>query len=158
MKTCLVVPIAVFGLILAGCERKPAQSKEATSTPAPSPSASQETTPAVVPTASATPNVSPSPSSSSTESGSDRPQFANQSANDFVQSYDAFIADFKAAYEAMKNRDMSKYEAVILRAQELETKGEKLEGDLSPEEQKKFADYLNHRANELAELTSRPHQ
>jgi hypothetical protein len=153
MKTSLVLPIAFVGFALAGCEQKSAEPKQSTPTPTPAPSASPETTPSAPPSASPAESPSNSPAANSNESSSDRPQFASQSANDFVESYDAFIADFKAAYEAMRNRDMTKYDAVILRAQELETKGEKLERELSPDEQKKFADYLNRRADELAELT-----
>ena len=54
----------------------------------------------------------------------------------------------------MKQGDMTKYQAVILRARELQTKGEKLGGDLSPDEEKQFADYLKKKADELAQFAS----
>jgi len=57
----------------------------------------------------------------------------------------------------MKQGDMTKYQAVIQRAHELESKGEKLGGELSPEEQARFADYLDRKANELAQFTRQNH-
>jgi len=54
----------------------------------------------------------------------------------------------------MRQGDMTKYQVVIQRAHELENKGEKLGGELSPEEQRLFADYLNRKANELAQFAS----
>ncbi len=81
-------------------------------------------------------------------------QFSSQPANEYLQSYDAYISDFKMAYHAMKQGDMTKYQNVILRAHELQTKGEKLGGELSPDEEKRFADYLNKKADELAQFAS----
>ena len=54
----------------------------------------------------------------------------------------------------MKQGDLTKYQTVILRAKELQNKGEKLGGDLSPDEEKRFADYLNKKADELAKFAS----
>ena len=79
---------------------------------------------------------------------------SSQSANEFLQSYDAYISDFKMAYHAMKQGDMTKYQTVIQRARELQTKGDKLGGELSPDEQKRFADYLNKKADELVQFAS----
>ena len=49
---------------------------------------------------------------------------------------------------------MSKYQIVIQRARELQAKSEKLGGELSADEQKRFADYLNKKADELAQFAS----
>jgi hypothetical protein len=122
--------------------------------PSPSPftTASPESTPG--PPSSAplkSPDESTPPPSASTDL---RPTFSSQSANEYVQSYDAYINDFKLAYQAMRQGDMTKYQVVIQRAHELESKGEKLGGELSPEEQRLFADYLNRKANELAQFAS----
>jgi hypothetical protein len=54
----------------------------------------------------------------------------------------------------MKQGDMTKYQTVIRRALELQTKSDKLAGELNPEEEQRFADYLNKKENELAEFTS----
>lgn len=54
----------------------------------------------------------------------------------------------------MKEGDMTKYQSVIQRAYELRTKSEKLGGELNPEEEQRFANYLNRKANELAQFAS----
>jgi flagellin-specific chaperone FliS len=79
---------------------------------------------------------------------------SSRSANEYLESYDAYINDFKTAYRAMKQGDMTKYRSVIQRAQELQTKSEKLAGELNPEEEQQFANYLNKKANELSAFAS----
>ena len=105
---------------------------------------------------SATPDaVKPSPTSSPSAANLDvRPTLSSQSANEYLRSYDDYISDFKSAYKAMKEGDMTKYQTVIQRARELQTKSEKLGGELNPEEEQRFADYLNKKANELAQFAS----
>jgi hypothetical protein len=131
-------------------------------TPSPSPSAaatpeSTPSPPASVPLKSPE-EITPAPAQSpSSASGDVRPTFSSQSANEYVQSYDAYINDFKLAYQAMRQGDMTKYQVVIQRAHELQSKGEKLGGELSPEEQARFADYLNRKADELAQFASQNH-
>jgi hypothetical protein len=71
-----------------------------------------------------------------------------------LQSYDAYITDFKSAYQAMKEGDVTKYQSVIHRVQELQTKSAKLGGDLNAEEELEFANYLNKKANELSQFAS----
>jgi hypothetical protein len=155
MKARFAFSLALAGCAFAACGQKPADPGPSPVTPAPVRSASPETTPPP-PSTPGSPAESPSssPKVAASDATPDRPQFANQSANEFVDRYDTFVADFKVAYEAMKNRDMSKYEAVISRAQELEIKVSQLESELSPEDQKKFADYLSRRADELAAVTN----
>jgi hypothetical protein len=127
-----------------------------TATPEPTPTATPETasTPAASP--SITPDAAkPSPSSSPSAANLDvRPTLSSQSANEYLRSYDDYITDFKSAYKAMKEGDMTKYQSVIQRARELQTKSEKLGGELNPEEEQQFADYLNKKANELAQFAS----
>jgi len=177
VRTHLVIPIALAGLLLAGCEKKSQPGAQAAPSPTLTPNASpstapaREATPTPSPSATATPESTPSPpapaslkspddttptpaQSPSTASGDVRPTFSSQSANEYVQSYDAYINDFKVAHQAMKQGDVTKYQAVIQRAHELESKGEKLGGELSPEEQTRFADYLNRKANELTQFTN----
>jgi hypothetical protein len=174
MKVRVLFPIAVASFLVTACEQKPAEpSGGQPTTPAPgatplssptaaeTPAASPAATPVSSPTATtppsppATPATSPSPSSSPSAANSEgRPTLSSQSANEYLQSYDAYINDFKMAYHAMKQGDMTKYQTVIQRARELQTKGEKLGGELSPEEQKRFADYLNKKADELAQFAS----
>ena len=163
MKTPFFVSVAAAtaGLLIAGCgeQSAPTSKPEASATPATTPATAPTATPQTAPTAppapSATPaqpNASPATSPSPATSSDARPQFSSPSVNEYVQTYDAYISDFKTAYAAMKQGDMSKYQAVIQRAQELETKGNNLQGELPPDEQQRFAEYLNKRANELAQF------
>ena len=79
---------------------------------------------------------------------------SSRSANEYLKSYDNYISDFKIAYQAMKQGDMTKYQSVIQRALELQSKSEKLAGELNPEEEQRFANYLNKKADELSQFTN----
>jgi hypothetical protein len=140
-----------------------------TGSAAESPSATRTATPEATPAAQApspapasTPEPSmPSPTSSPTVSPGSastepdgRPTLSSQSANDYLESYDAYIRDFKSAFKAMKQGDVSKYKSVIRSAIELQTKSEKLSGELNPEEEQRFANYLRKKENELTEFAS----
>jgi hypothetical protein len=124
------------------------------------PAATPTTTPEASPAPSATtPDaVSPSPTPPPSASTSDtRPLLSSKSANEYLQSYDDYISDFKTAYQAMKQGDVTKYRTVIQRAKELQTKSDKLSGELNPEEEQRFADYLHKKANELSQFTVQNH-
>jgi hypothetical protein len=174
MKARFIITTVVASLLIA-CEQKSAESSggkplsSPTPPPSASPSSSPASTPAPVTTPSATPASVPTVSPQSTPSASapspeatapsaaasdDRPTLSSQPANEYLKSYDAYINDFKMAYHAMKQGDMTKYQIVILRARELQTKGDQLGGELPPDEEKRFADYLNKKADELAQFAS----
>jgi hypothetical protein len=123
------------------------------STPTPTPESTPTATPASTPSTTpdgATPSPTPSPATAELDG---RPTLSSQSANEYLQSYDTYISDFKSAYQAMKQGDMTKYQSVIQRALELQSKSDKLAGELNPEEEQRFANYLHKKANELAEFT-----
>jgi hypothetical protein len=129
-------------------ESTPAATPESTPTP------NQESTPAATPESTPT-APAPSPTISPSTAESDRPPtLSSRSANEYLKSYDNYISDFKIAYQAMKQGDMTKYQSVIQRALELQSKSEKLAGELNPEEEQRFANYLNKRADELAQFTN----
>lgn len=90
------------------------------------------------------------PSSGTLPTGG-RPVFKNQATNDYLESYDAYIKDFKEAYRDMKQGNMAKYEAVIGRTEELQSKGEQVKKDLTSEEQREFSEYLDRKAQELGQ-------
>src|SRR3974377_2259513 len=179
MKTRFIAPITLFGVLVVACGQKSAEPAggQSPSSPTPPSSATPLSSPTSSPVPAATPSATPaststktpqtalptpspattipSPTSSpSAASQNGRPTLSSQPANEYLQSYDAYINDFETAYQAMKQGDMSKYQIVIQRARELQTKGEKLGGELSPDEQKRFADYLNKKADELAQFAS----
>jgi flagellin-specific chaperone FliS len=79
---------------------------------------------------------------------------SSQPANEYLRSYDAYINDFKSAYQAMKDGDVARYQSVIQRALELKAKSAKLGGELNAEEEQRFADYLSKKANELSQFAS----
>lgn len=159
MKRHFVVSFVVASLFAVACEKQPTPSADSP-TPASSPTAtptaaSTPETPMPTPEASASPVNSPTASSySATTEPDGRPKLSSQSANEYLQSYDAYIRDFKSAYTAMKQGDVSKYQSVIRGALDLQTKSEKLGGELNPEEEKRFADYLQKKENELAEFAT----
>jgi hypothetical protein len=131
----------------------PTATPEPTSTATPDAASTPAASPSVTPE-----SVKPSPTSSPAAANLDvRPTLSSESANEYLRSYDDYISDFKSAYKAMKEGDMTKYQSVIQRARELQTKSEKLGGELNPEEEQKFADYLNRKANELAQFASQNH-
>ena len=80
-----------------------------------------------------------------------RPVFKNQAANDYLESYDAYITDLKEAYRQMRQGEMAKYEAVIVRVAEIQSKEDQIRGQLSPEEQQEFTEYLARKAQELGQ-------
>jgi hypothetical protein len=136
-----------------------------TATPEATPTATPEASPTATPeaTPTATPETTPgttAPSPTTSPSAADfntRPTLSSRSANEYMQSYELYISDFETAYRAMKNGDMTKYQTVIQRAQELKTKSDKLAGELNPEEEQRFANFLNKKANELAQFASQNH-
>jgi hypothetical protein len=109
---------------------------------APTPSAPSESTPS--------PQESRTPSDATLLTGG-RPVFKNQAANDYLESYDAYIKDFKEAYRDMKQGNMVKYEAVIARTGELQSKGEQVQKELSSEERREFSEYIDRKALELGQ-------
>jgi hypothetical protein len=131
-------------------------------TPAPTPepqatpTSASETPLAPAPSPFTTPDgAAPSPTSSPQAGGPEgRPTLSSQPANEYLRSYDAYINDFKSAYQAMKDGDVPRYQSVIRRALELKAKSAQLGGELNAEEEQRFADYLNKKANELSQFAS----
>jgi len=124
--------------------------------PQATPTSASETPPAPAPSPSTTPDsAAPSPTSSPQAGGPEgRPTLSSQPANEYLRSYDAYINDFKSAYQAMKDGDVPRYQSVIRRALELKAKSAQLGGELNAEEEQRFADYLNKKANELSQFAS----
>jgi hypothetical protein len=162
MKFRLFVLIGLVSFLAVACEQQQPAPPAASPTPAESPpaQATPEATPPTTPPppapeTSPTPPANPEASPTESPSTSDaRPTFKSDLANQYVATYDSYIEEFKVAYEAMKHNDLSKYQTVVAKAQELQSQGEQLAGELSPEEQRKFADYLNRKSDELAQYAS----
>jgi hypothetical protein len=162
--------LLAFGLLAqTACEKKSAE----TAIPSPSPSAAENAkTPdnaAVAPSATPTPAESPtaapavspgaseSPSASSTATPGTaaivRPKFANPEVNEYLDKFDTYLTDFRIAYLEMRQGNMTKFQAMIERAKEIQTKGEQIQAQLTPEEQKEFEDYVSSKSEQLGTMT-----
>ena len=128
----------------ARLHRAPARGESPTS---PEPQKTAENA-AAAPTLSTPGSATPS---GATSPAGGRPVFQNQAANDYLESYDVYIKDFKEAYRQMKQGEMAKFEAVITRIGEIQSQGDRIRSELSPEEQKEFDEYLARKAQELAQ-------
>ncbi len=121
-------------------------------TPAPTPDASSATTPAA---AAPTPDpggATPTPAEPASVAV---PRFTSAAANDYVQAYEAYLVEFRAAYEKMmKQADLSDYAKVINKASELQLRGEQVEAGLEPEDREKLGKYLDAKAEELGRITN----
>lgn len=181
MKISCLGLLVTISLGLLACEKQPTQPASPSPTPSPNHTATGAPVPGpspVEPRARAESPTSPEPQKTpgnaaaaptpSTPAGSAdsgesatppgaaspagaRPVFKNQAANDYLESYDAYIKDFKEAYRQMKQGEMARYEAVIARVAEIQSKGDQIRSELSPEEQKEFTEYLARKAQELAQ-------
>ena len=136
-------------VLLAGNNATPAVTAAATATPA-----------ATTPAATSSPSASPEPSPAAGDSGSSPtpvrpPHFASAEANAFVQTYEAYIQNFRTAYiRMMKDADLSDYGRLIAQAQELQARGEQIEEELDPGEREALGKYLDAKAEEIKRITS----
>ncbi|HEY0792976.1 MAG TPA: hypothetical protein VGD78_18065 [Chthoniobacterales bacterium] len=136
-------------------------SPETSATPTPLVEASPGTTP--VPDASATPtplveaspSATPAPEVSVSPIAAALPHFKSAAANDYIQAFEAYLKDFRLAYDdMMKKADLSRYSQIIAKAQEMQVKGEQVAQELDPDEQEAFAKYLDAKAEEISRVTS----
>ena len=140
-------------------------------TPLISPTVTVRATPSpAAATASATPAVSPPPAGPAAAGNSEPspapapvltptpvpiPHFASAEANDYVRVYEAYIQNFRTAYiRMMKDADLSEYSRLIVQAQELHARGERIEEDLDPNEREALGKYLDAKAEEVRRITS----
>jgi hypothetical protein len=127
----------------------PAETATATATAAPA---------ATTPTAAA--SASPEPSAAAGNSAPSPtpvrpPHFASAEANEYVQTYEAYIQNFRAAYiRMMKDADLSEYGRLIAQAQELQARGEQIQEELDPSEREALGKYLDAKAEEVRRITS----
>jgi hypothetical protein len=115
-------------------------------------------TPAATTTGTA-PSASPEPSAAGNSGPSPTPvpapHFASAEANEYVQTYEAYIQNFRTAYiQMMKDADLSGYSRLIAQAQELQARGEQIEEELDPREREAFGKYLDAKAEEVRRITS----
>jgi len=89
----------------------------------------------------------------STTSASDGvPSFSDQKVQDYVNSYEAYIAEYKKVVES---KDMAAFETLGSKGQELGTKAQEVMGNLSGDDVKKLNDYMMAKSTELQELSKK---
>lgn len=85
------------------------------------------------------------------EPASDVPSFDNKEVEDYIKLYNSYIEEFK---EAVKSKDMAKFQELSTKGQELAAKGQELStSGLSESDVKKLQEYMTQSAQELQELS-----
>ncbi|MBV7440924.1 hypothetical protein KRX57_05785 [Weeksellaceae bacterium TAE3-ERU29] len=81
----------------------------------------------------------------------DVPDFDNEEVEEYMKLYDAYIEEYK---EAVKSKDMNKFQELSTKGQELATKGQELStSGLSESDMQKLQEYMTQSAQELQELS-----
>lgn len=83
---------------------------------------------------------------------SDVPSFDNAEVKSYLETYESYVKDYKAALES---KDMTKFQTLSSKGQELATKGQEAMKNLSTDDAKKLSDYLLKRSKELQEYTTK---
>lgn len=127
-------------------------------TPSPAAAAASATpavSPPAEPAAAGNSEPNPAPAPVLTPTPVPVPHFASAEANDYVRVYEAYIQNFRTAYiRMMKDADLSEYSRLIVQAQELHARGERIEEDLDPSEREALGKYLDAKAEEVRRITS----
>ncbi|WP_299601061.1 hypothetical protein [uncultured Aquimarina sp.] len=80
------------------------------------------------------------------------PSFSDQKVQEYVDSYEAYIEEYKKAVES---KDMTAFASLGQKGQELGTKAQEVMGNLSGDDVKKLNDYMTAKSAELQELSKK---
>jgi len=80
------------------------------------------------------------------------PSFSDQKVQDYVNSYEAYIEEYKKVVES---KDMTAFASLGQKGQELGTKAQEVMGNLSGDDVKKLNDYMMAKSTELQELSKK---
>ncbi|MDH7445636.1 hypothetical protein [Aquimarina sp. 2201CG14-23] len=80
------------------------------------------------------------------------PSFSDQKVQDYVNSYEAYIEEYKKVVES---KDMTAFASLGQKGQELGTKAQEVMGNLSGDDVKKLNDYMMAKSAELQELSKK---
>ena len=80
------------------------------------------------------------------------PSFSDQKVQDYVDSYEAYIEEYKKVVES---KDMTAFASLGQKGQELGTKAQEVMGNLSGDDVKKLNDYMMAKSAELQELSKK---
>lgn len=88
----------------------------------------------------------------STESADGVPSFSDEKVQEYVNAYEAYIADYKKAVES---KDMTAFAELGTQGQELGQKAQDVMGNLSGDDIKKLNDYMQEKSTQLQELSKK---
>ncbi|WP_282080767.1 hypothetical protein [Aquimarina algiphila] len=90
--------------------------------------------------------------SAATESADGVPNFSDEKVQEYVNAYEAYIAEYKKAVES---KDMTAFAALGEQGQELGQKAQDVMGNLSGDDVKKLNDYMQEKSTQLQELSKK---
>ncbi len=83
----------------------------------------------------------------------DVPTFNNEKVGEYIKKYDSYIEEYK---KIVDSKDMTKFQALAVKGQELAKEGQALIGDkLSPSDMKKLQDYMKEKSAEIQEFAKK---
>ncbi|PVX50886.1 hypothetical protein C7377_1207 [Balneicella halophila] len=88
-----------------------------------------------------------------TTTDADVPEFDNENLEEYIEVYDSYLDDYK---EAVESKDMSKFQALSSKGQELAEKAEALATEgLSESDSRKLNEYMQEKSKEMQELAQK---
>ncbi|SEK37633.1 hypothetical protein SAMN04487910_0379 [Aquimarina amphilecti] len=91
-------------------------------------------------------------SSTETTSSDGVPNFSDEKVQEYVNSYEAYIEEYKKVVES---KDMTAFASLGQKGQELGTKAQEVMGNLSGDDVKKLNEYMTAKSTELQELSKK---
>ncbi len=87
-----------------------------------------------------------------TASENGTPSFSNTKVQEYVDAYDAYVAEYKKAVES---KDMTAFATLGQKGQELGTKAQEISSGLSASEVEKLNTYIMKKSEEIQELSKK---
>lgn len=94
----------------------------------------------------------PEATEQTTKSDVKTPDFESKELKEYMDLYDAYMNDYKAAAES---KDMAKFQELATKGQDLATKAQEVSGKLSANDVKKLNEYMSAKSKELIELSKK---
>lgn len=80
----------------------------------------------------------------------DVPSFENSAVQEYVNSYEDYLKEYR---QAVENQDIQALSALGPKGQELSIKAQEISGNMTVEDVQKFTHYMTEKAQEIRELT-----
>ncbi|WP_106791096.1 hypothetical protein [Aquimarina sp. Aq78] len=88
----------------------------------------------------------------SSQSANGVPNFSDKKVQEYVNSYEAYIEEYKKAVES---KDMTAFASLGEQGQKLGTQAQEVMGNLSADDVKKLSDYMQKKSAQLQELSKK---